>query len=122
MRDEEMATEPTKTEPPANEFQLQLSGYRPFTICITYHKPDFPRLVEDFILQKYDLAPGFPNTTRFIEFWMREIEGRISRIQVFGPRGIVFPTWRKGLFEGRVDGNLPEHCQDISEKPKIIFP
>lgn len=62
--------------------ELELSGYRLTTAEILYHMPDYPTLLQSFILQKYDLAPKFPVIQSFLEFWEREIEARIHSVRL----------------------------------------
>ena len=61
---------------------LQLNDYRLTTAEILYHLPDHPGLLQTFIWQDLDLAPKFPVLTRFLEFWSREIEGKLHSIRV----------------------------------------
>lgn len=70
--------------------EQQLRGYRLATAEITYHLPDHPLLLQTLLWQHYDLAPRFPELHKFLEFWEREIEGklhsvRIARRQLLGP-------------------------------------
>ena len=41
----------------SSSFELELKGYRPTTAEILYHLPDYPTLLQSFVLQKYDLSP-----------------------------------------------------------------
>ncbi|MFC3126833.1 usg protein [Pseudoroseomonas globiformis] len=52
------------------------------TAEILYHLPDHPGLLQSFIWQKVDQAPDFPELTRFLVFWQREIEGRLHSVRV----------------------------------------
>ncbi len=49
--------------------ELQLRDYRPTTAEILYHFPDYPRLLQSFIWQEYDLAPGYPVLRKLLDFW-----------------------------------------------------
>ncbi len=62
--------------------ELQLRGYRLTTAEILYHLPDYPRLLQSFIWQEYDLAPGYPVLRKFIDFWEGNIEGRMHSVMV----------------------------------------
>jgi uncharacterized protein Usg len=61
---------------------LQLKDYRLTTAEIFYHLPDHPSLLQTFLWQEYDLAPKFPELTRFLDFWTREIDGKLHSVFV----------------------------------------
>jgi uncharacterized protein Usg len=61
---------------------LQLRDYRLTTAEILYHMPDHPKLLQSFLWQEYDLAPAFPELRRFLDFWVKEIEGRLHSVRV----------------------------------------
>ncbi len=63
-------------------YELQLQGYRLTTAEILYRLPDHPALLQSFIWQKFDLAPDFPELRKFLEFWSRNIEGRLHSVNV----------------------------------------
>lgn len=63
-------------------YELQLRGYRLTTAEIIYRLPDHPALLQSFIWQKFDLAPEFPELRKFLEFWSRNIEGRLHSVNV----------------------------------------
>ena len=60
----------------------RLREYRLTTAEIIYHLPDHPDLLQSFIWQKLDLAPDFPELRRFLEFWSRNIEGKLHSVRV----------------------------------------
>ena len=62
--------------------ELQLRDYRLTTAEIFYHFPDHPRLLQSFIWQEYDLAPGYPVLRKFLDFWESNIEGRLHSVMV----------------------------------------
>ena len=72
----------------------QLENYRLTTARILYRLPDHPVLLQEFIWQNYDLAPAFPELKRFLDFWEREIEGRINSVRVASSRIITPGRWR----------------------------
>jgi len=39
-------------------------------------------VLQTFIWQKTDRAPEFPELTRFLDFWRREIEGPLHSVRV----------------------------------------
>jgi len=61
---------------------LQLKDYRLTTAEILYHMPDHPGLLQSYVWQDLDLAPRFPTLRRFLEFWARELDGRLHSIRV----------------------------------------
>ncbi len=60
----------------------QLGEYRLTTAQIYYHLPDCSNLLQEFIWQDYDLAPQFPQLQNFLDFWTREIEGKLHSVYV----------------------------------------
>jgi uncharacterized protein Usg len=62
--------------------ERQLKGYRLATAEITYRLPDHPSLLQTFIWQHHDLAPGYPERRRFLAFWAAKIEGRLFSVRV----------------------------------------
>lgn len=65
------------------DFEKQFTGdYRLTTAQIFYHLPDYPKFIQEFIWQDYDLAPRFPELKNFLGFWVREIEGKLHSVYV----------------------------------------
>ena len=65
------------------DFEKQFTDhYRLTTAQIFYHLPDYPKLLQEFIWQDYDLAPKFPQLQGFLAFWIREIEGKLHSVYV----------------------------------------
>ena len=60
----------------------ELRDYRLTTAEIIYHLPDHPDLLQSFVWQKLDVAPDFPELRRFLEFWSRNIEGKLHSVRV----------------------------------------
>ena len=60
----------------------QLKDYRLTTAEILYRLPDHPAVLQSYVWQDLDLAPAFPVLHRFLEFWQREIEGRLHSVRV----------------------------------------
>ena len=61
---------------------LQLKDYRLTTAEILYHLPDHPAMLQAYIWQDLDIAPSYPILTRFLDFWRKEIEGRLHSVRV----------------------------------------
>jgi uncharacterized protein Usg len=77
---------------------LQLKGYRLATAEILYRLPDHPALLQTYVWQDYDIAPRYPVLNRFLEFWTREIEGRLHSVRVAGREVISAAEMRVGTF------------------------
>ena len=76
------------------ELARQLRGYRLTTAEILYHLPDHPGLLQSYIWQEFDLAPRFPALHRFLDFWTRELDGKLHSVRV-ASAGLVRPAeWR----------------------------
>jgi uncharacterized protein Usg len=69
---------------------LQLKGYRLTTAEILYYMPDHPDLLQTFIWQTMDIAPGFPVVRKFLNFWETSIEARLHSVRV-GATDIITP-------------------------------
>jgi uncharacterized protein Usg len=74
---------------------LQLRDYRLTTAEILYRLPDHPAVLQSYIWQDMDRAPDYPSLTKFLEFWSRELEGKLHSVRV-GTAGklIAPPSWR----------------------------
>lgn len=68
---------------------LQLKDYRLTTAEILYHMPDHPKLLQTYVWQEYDLAPQFPELSKFLEFWERELDGKLHSVTVASKRLIL---------------------------------
>ena len=64
----------------------QLLGYRLATAEILYHLPDYPKLLQTYVWQDYDIAPSYPVLSRFLDFWTRELEGPIYSVRLAGKK------------------------------------
>ena len=60
----------------------RLNSYRLTTAEILYHLPDHPALLQSFVWQQLDLAPDYPVLRRFLDFWIRNIEGKLHSVKV----------------------------------------
>jgi uncharacterized protein Usg len=76
------------------ELQKRLAGYRLTTAEILYHMPDHPGVLQTFLWQELDIAPGFPVLRRFLDFWVREIEGKLHSVRVAHASLITPAEWR----------------------------
>lgn len=60
----------------------RLFAYRLTTAEITYHLPDHPALLQNYIWQDLDLAPEFPVLRRFLGYWQRNLDGKLHSVKV----------------------------------------
>ncbi len=72
----------------------RLKGYRLTTAEILYRMPDHPGILQSFVWQQLDLAPGFPVLHRFLDFWRRELEGELHSVRVASASLIAGPSYR----------------------------
>lgn len=64
------------------DLEKQMKDYRLTTAQIYYHMPDFPQFLQEYIWQEYDIAPKFPELNGFLQFWTRELDGKIHSVYV----------------------------------------
>ena len=62
--------------------ELQLKGYRLATAEILYHMPDHPGVLQSFVWQHYDIEPDYPELHKFLDFWSRNIDGKLHSVTV----------------------------------------
>lgn len=72
----------------------QLGDYRLITAQIFYHLPDYREIIQEFIWQDYDLAPKFPELRNFLDFWTREIDGKLHSVYVAKQKIITTSDYR----------------------------
>lgn len=65
-----------------SDFGMMLKDYRLTTAEILYYLPDYPALLQSFVWQNLDIAPKFPVLSGFLDFWEREIEGRLHSVKI----------------------------------------
>jgi uncharacterized protein Usg len=78
----------------SRDFLVQLQGYGLATAEIHYYMPDHPSVLQLFIWQEYDAAPGFPVLTEFLDHWRREVEAALHSIRVSHQHLIRPAEWR----------------------------
>lgn len=69
----------------------QLQGYRLTTAEILYHMPDHPGVLQSFVWQDLDIAPRYPVLHGFLDFWSRQIDGRLHSVRV-GSARLISPA------------------------------
>ena len=65
-----------------SEIELMLQNFRLTTAEILYHLPDHPSLLQTYVWQEYDKDPDFPVLNKFLNFWEREIDGKLHSVTV----------------------------------------
>lgn len=78
----------------------QLKDYRLTTAKILYHLPDFEDFLQEYIWQDYDIAPKFPALHQFLDFWTREIDGKLHSVYVAKKKLITPGDYRFAEWEG----------------------
>ena len=74
----------------------QLKDYRLTTAEILYRLPDHPEILQTYIWQELDIAPRFPVLRKFLDFWDRELDGRLHSVRVASAAVIKPPSYRHG--------------------------
>ena len=62
--------------------RLLIPDYRLTTAEIFYRLPDHPAVLQTYVWQDLDIAPRFPVLHRFLDFWQRELEGKLHLVRV----------------------------------------
>ena len=65
-----------------SDLGLQLHGSRLITAEILYHMPDHPGVLQSFVWQTLDQVPRLPQLRRFLDFWVREIDGPLHSVKL----------------------------------------
>ena len=60
----------------------QLEGFSLTTAEILYRLPDYPRLLQSYIWQDYDVAPEFPKLVDFLDYWAANLDGPLYQVRV----------------------------------------
>jgi uncharacterized protein Usg len=72
-------------------FEKQLKDYRLTTAEILYWMPDHQHVLQTFVWQDLDIAPKYPVLSRFLDFWRRNLEGRLHRVRI-ASAGLIQPA------------------------------
>jgi uncharacterized protein Usg len=65
-----------------SDLGLMLKDYRLTTAEILYHLPDHPFLLQSYVWQELDIAPKFPVLQKFLDFWERQLDGKLHSVKV----------------------------------------
>ncbi|WP_105428174.1 usg protein [Neorhizobium sp. T6_25] len=87
----------------SSDLERQLNGYGLTTAHILYHIPDFESVLQTYVWQDYDLAPGFPEMQKFLDFWQANLDGPLHSVRFAHQRLIGPNEWR------RVEGEFQLH-------------
>ena len=78
----------------------RLSGHVLVTADIAFRMPDRPALLQTFVWQELDRRPSFPRLEEFLDFWEREIDGKVHSVALAWralPRSSFFRIVEKDL-------------------------
>ena len=64
------------------DFRAQITGFSLTTAEILYRMPDHPSLLQSYVWQDYDIHPRFPRLMQFLDFWSRNLDGKLYRVTV----------------------------------------
>lgn len=84
-------------------FRAQLEGYGLTTANILYRLPDYPKIIQSYVWQEYDLHPDFPELRKFLNFWMRSLDGPLHSV-IVAHSNLIKPAEMKLL-----DGEFKVH-------------
>jgi uncharacterized protein Usg len=74
---------------PDRDLRAQLTGFSLTTAEILYRMPDHPSLLQTYVWQDYDVHPRFPRLKHFLDFWTRNLDGKLYRVTVAHKRLIT---------------------------------
>ena len=69
-------------------------GYRLTTAEILYRLPDHPAILQTYIWQRLDLVPRYPALEKFLDFWERELDGKLHSVRVVSAAVLCPPGFR----------------------------
>jgi uncharacterized protein Usg len=82
--------------------KAEVAGYSLTTAVILYRLPDYPSLLQTYVWQDYDLHPRFPRLRQFLEFWSRNLDGKLFCVTVAHRRLLAPAVWQAGRGEPSV--------------------
>ena len=75
----------------SRDFLRMIDGYGLTTADILYRLPDHPAIMQSYVWQEYDLHPHFPELRKFLDFWMRSLDGKLHSVTV-AHAGLIRPA------------------------------
>ena len=79
---------------PDSDFRAQLAGFSLTTAEILYRMPDHPSLLQTYVWQDYDVHPRFPRLKNVLDFWSRNLDGKLYRVTIAHKRLITLAELR----------------------------
>ncbi len=86
-----------------SDFEKQLNDFRLTTAEILYHMPDAYHLLQSFVWQELDKAPGFPALQKFLDYWESNLDGKLHSVRIAQAR-LIRPSELRA-----VDGEFRLH-------------
>ena len=73
-----------------SDFSAKLRGETLLTAEVLYYMPDHRSILQSFMFQSLDAAPGFPRLAAFLDHWRKEVQAvihsiKIAHFQCIGP-------------------------------------
>jgi uncharacterized protein Usg len=78
----EHSRERTEDAMVSQDFRRQLEGYGLTTAEIMYWRPDRRWLLQTYVWQEYDICPNFPALNKFLDFWVKSLDGPLHSVKV----------------------------------------
>lgn len=85
-----------------SEANLLLRDYRLTLAEITYHLPDHPHILQTYLWQDYDIGPRYPVLGKFLDFWSRNLDGRLHSVRIATQSLLRGAGWRNAACEMRL--------------------
>jgi uncharacterized protein Usg len=76
--------------------------YKLTTAEILYFMPDYKDILQAYIWQEYDFDPYFPNLKRFLQFWEKELEGKLFTVKIATKKSLIVSPLEFANYQGRV--------------------
>lgn len=64
------------------------------TVNVTYYRPDYRSILNEFLWQTPDVVPELTRVHRFLAFWKDHIEAVIHKIEIAIPDNNGRSSWR----------------------------
>ena len=56
--------------------------YRLATAEIIYRLPDYPGILQSYVWQDFDIPPHYPMLKNFLDFWKKNLDGKLYKVRV----------------------------------------
>jgi len=74
-----------------NDLIHQLNDFQLTTAEILYRFPDHPDLLQTYLWQDMDNPPAFPVLGKFLNFWDKNLDGKLHSV-VVASQGLIKPS------------------------------